>query len=535
MTAINLASLDCTRPLELSATIWAANIAALRDEQPEFATQLEHVSLPDGWRPVAGLDGWPTFRLEKLDEPARWLAGTAAPRTRADALLRYPPLAGKNPALPTIAAGTELHALLRRLTRQQAVYVFEENLAQLAAVLRTVDFSPQIRDGRCILVPSADQAGFLEHLLDHHPGLLPPGSIVALPGTSAEQLSRLRGVCEQVALKTGQARDSRLRVLVDTLAGRQQAAAEPSLACVALGPDVMSHRLSHDLAVAAGELGWSACACVCDTARHAHVLPHCEQIAQQAPALTVFVDVPPACLPLRAGQALCQWHLDVKRVPDSLPDDGVIHLAASPRVMDALRAAGVTSDRRHALFWGYTEPAADEIVDGESARESEETEAQLSVAKGSDTDLVQSDTLAAESPQEEIAEPTISSPESPSSEAPIPACTASEHAAAAVTTAGRPYVLLIGDLPDASAAACHITQPTHKQLWAALHATAANAWETPDITQPVTLLRAGERASKVELDEPGLRRNMLRIIEHVLIPLLCSKESHRCYRALAKS
>jgi hypothetical protein len=79
-------------------------------------------------------------------------------------------------------------------------------------------------------------------------------------------------------------------------------------------------------------------------------------------------------------------------------------------------------------------------------------------------------------------------------------------------------VIVVGDLPDARAEACGITQPTHKRLWSALHATVADEWSACTVSAPANLLRRVERECGVELADRDLRRRMLKIIEHVLIP-----------------
>lgn len=449
MDAIDLATLDEAHGLTLDPSLWSANLAALRTEQPELAQELDSVALPPHWRPVQALDGFLTFRLDRPGEPPQWLADTAAPGTRAAALLRFDQIGDKSPALPAVAAGAELKLLLDRLAPRQAVFVFEEETAWLAAVLRTLDLSGAIASGRCILVPPRREQMFLEELLQQVPGLLPPGSIVTLPSISAARLEELRTLCEAVTRQTSNSRSRRLNSLTDRIqTSALKRVPEPRFAALALGPDPKSHRLSAELAGAAERLHWATCHCAATGPRSAHVLPHCERLADFAAQLSICIDHAPQVLPVPAGRIRCQWHLHAKNVPAAPPDDDTIHLAATPRVAQALRAAGIPERRLADFYWACP--------------------------------LVQ-----AEIP-----------PAQPSS----------------------PTVVIVGNLPDASAAACRIEQPTHKQLWARLHQTAAKAWTTADITQPATLLRAAERTSGVELGDRSLREQMVRVIEHVLIP-----------------
>jgi hypothetical protein len=100
---------------------------------------------------------------------------------------------------------------------------------------------------------------------------------------------------------------------------------------------------------------------------------------------------------------------------------------------------------------------------------------------------------------------------------------------------------LLADRRDASAAACGISQPTHRLLWQALHKLAAERWVLraeipfarggwqagPSRFEP--LLLEAEGMANARLSEPALRRRMLQLIELCLIPAL---EAERIHRAL---
>jgi len=352
MDALDVAALDDAPPLEPDPSIWPANLSALREQQPDLACRIEATPLPPHWRPVAGLDGFPTWRIEPPGAPPAWLADTAAPQTRAGALLRLEELSERNPALPTIAAGAELKLLLERLAPYQAVYVFEEDATRLAAVLRTIAVDQAVRAGRCILVPAGREGAFLEETLDRFPGLLPPGMLIALPGVAASRLAQLRDLCASAARSAEDARSRRIQSCAHLPA--EPSARAPDgvrVALVALGPNPLTHHLAEELERAASGLGWKSCACVMRGPRTAHVLPHCERLAEARAALAVCIEHGPAVLPLRPGRIVARWHLQARAVPERLPDDDTLHLAASPYVARALRAAGLSEQRLLEFHW----------------------------------------------------------------------------------------------------------------------------------------------------------------------------------------
>ncbi|MBU0638219.1 MAG: glycosyltransferase [Planctomycetes bacterium] len=368
--AINLRQLDDAPAATLAPGIWAANLAALQLQNPSLASSLEQVSLPDNWRPVVGLDGFVTWRTEAAGRPPVWLAGTAAPLKRAEALLSTYHVGDLNATLPSIAAAAEVWLLLRRLPAHKAVYVFERDLLALRAVLHSVDLAADLSAGRCILVPPGDEHPFLDGLLARCPGLFPPGNILCPPEVNAEHLHRVRGTCEQACRETGLVRRRKLDQLAAAAAEYVRAqkcrpvSARPRLAVLALNPSRLVLTTADALLAGAQALAWPARGCLVRGPRDADVLAHCEALAEFNPELTVCVNHNAALLPLSIGGTVCEWYLHAADVPDQLSNAKVLRLASSPRVAEALRAAGATA-RSVVEFWWAGAPAPAEPVPGE--------------------------------------------------------------------------------------------------------------------------------------------------------------------------
>ena len=449
---VDLSGLDAGRPASDVTSVWAENLSALAREQPGRADQLRQVVLPEAWRPVLALDDSITYRLEAPGEPPVWLGGTAAPRTRAAGLLDHFSPSGKNPALPCIGTGAELRDLLDRLPANLAVFVFEADLRAVAAVLRTQDFSAEIGRGRCIFVPSDHEAEFLNELLVTYPGLQPPGNILLPDLVSAARLEEIRVICEQVHNETFQRRARRLAELADAT---RPVAAEPRLALLALTPDSAAHSVVADLARAAGTLGWPLLRCTGADPRSDHPLVHCEALAEFAPSLTICVNHPRAVLPVTPPGAVCVWHHHEANVPDVLPDDGTIHLAASPRVLSALRRVAARSEA--VLEWYWACDASVETVDADQSPEAE------------------NDTTG-------------------------------------------PTIILVGDLLSQQPEIYGVKQVSYRRLWGQLLRTASQVWETPRALHPEKMLVLAERACEVELTDDSQREMLVRLIERVVIP-----------------
>jgi len=458
----DLARLDACRPATLDPQVWTSNLAALSAQQPALAAELRPVVLPDTWRPAFALDGFLTFRLEAPGGPPEWLGQTAAPRTRAQALLKEFDAADRNTALPVIGAGAELLHLLARLPAHLAVFVFETDVRALAAVLRIADLAAEIGRGRCIFVPPDSSSGlgagreieFLTELLDAHPGLMPPGNILLPDLLSPARIERLRLACEEVGREVGQRRAKRLHELAagaeraaDFSPRGLEAAPRPRLALLSLVPDARTHAIAGCVERAARSLGWDVLLRVTADPRSVHVLAHCDALIRFQPTITLCVNHLRAALPLPPRGRTCAWLLDEAAVPAQLPDDDTLYLAASPRVADALRRAGARADTLLDWFWG-----CEAGPDDEPAGQPENT------------------------------------------------------------------VLLIADLPPEQPEAYGVRQPTHKRLWSHLRGIAAKLWQTPTVLETEKVLERGERESGVELRDRVLRDDMLRLIARALVP-----------------
>ena len=214
--SISLAVLDEPHALAPEPAILTANLAALREVQDELAAHVEAVAPPAPWRPVHALDGTATYRVEAAGQPPQWLDGTATPRVRARALLSSYEPGPKNPALPDLLTGAELLRLLEILPPHLAVFVFVAELGTLRALLTIHDLTDPLRAGRCVFLPPEREAEILGALLERHPGLAPPATILLADLVDASRIALVKQVCETVGSAVNQQRAARLQGLLSS-------------------------------------------------------------------------------------------------------------------------------------------------------------------------------------------------------------------------------------------------------------------------------------------------------------------------------
>ncbi len=480
-TALNFSGLDDFRAATLDPAVWSNNLATLSTDQPDLANELRGGRLPPAWRPALSLDDTATYRLEEPGAPAAWLGGTAAPQTRATALLTAFTPGDRNLALPTLGAGAELTLLLERLPVHLAVFAFEADLHALAAVLHLHDFSAAVAQGRCVLVPPGRTHEFLTRLMQTHPGLLPPGTILMPDLVPRARREELRTLCERIHGETNQRRARRLTELA-TAARRAAVAATktPRLALLALSADRESRAVAADVTRAAHRLGWPVLCASIAGPHSVHPLAHCEALAEFQPTLTIHVNHARSVLPISFAGATCVWYHRAGNVPEQVPDDGTCYLAASPRVAEALHRAGARTDRVLAWYWACS-PADDSA-------------------------------------------PPASAPQCAGGEA-------AQGGPAQSQTASGP-ILLVGDLPNRDPEQYGVTQHSHRQLWERIAVVVAQVWETPRVLEPEKLLARAQSECGVELRDESLRASLARFTEQVVIPAIVLE---RLLRGLIKT
>ncbi|MGE0481099.1 MAG: hypothetical protein AB7Q17_11570 [Phycisphaerae bacterium] len=471
---IDLRAADDAPPLALDPRIFERNVAALRTQNPSLADALSAAPPRENWRAVAGLDGSPTYRVQAPGAPAQWLDETAAPRIRAAGLLAEFRCGDTNAALPGIATGAELAYLLEHLPAIRAVFVFEPELEHLAAVLRIRDFAGPLASLRVVLVPPQRAREALHALLRRHGGLLPPGSILRLPGASAAHVEQVRAICEQTMSEIAPARIARLRELASARPASGHAG-ESRLAVVAFEPDVDPAPVDDLLRAAAG-LRWEALGCVARGPLDVHLLPHAERLASFDPTLAICVGHAASRVPFPPRGAACEWHVSY---PPQPPSDTAAawHLAATPRIADALRGAGVPADK--VLEWCWA-------VDSHAIKP-------IEVAGASQ--IVRPNTPASSGFSPESPRATIAAVATPRESAESP-----------------PWVF-VGDLPDDSPAALGIEQPTHRLVWQHACEAARTRWQAGDIAHAEALLRHAERTARLPLDDAAARMRLVQSIQ----------------------
>ncbi len=348
MTAINLAILD-EAPLEaLDGRIWDSNLSSVAEALPELVERLRAIALPPHWRPAAALDGFASWRVERVGEPAAWLDHSSVPRVRAAARLATARIQGRSACLPTIGVGAELLTRLDACGAQECTVVYEEDAALLAAALRRHALGDAIRDARFVplLAPGAFEQ--LCDVLKRRPGLLPPACLINLPGTPPERLERAQRLCIDVAAWFTQRRDERLRALKRPDARRRS----NRWIILASDGEAGTARRARELRDAAGSVDQLAGAVIADRPDRADPVWQSEQLAAADGGVYVAIGGGLAFLPARPPGTCVRWWTSLQEARRWTADAADVHCAASPAIGRELLARGAPRDRVLDFWWG---------------------------------------------------------------------------------------------------------------------------------------------------------------------------------------
>lgn len=376
---IALTKLDAVIPRALDPRVCERNLAALDEASPALANQLRRAQIPPDWRPTTALDGSPTFRVPagKSDAPLVWLDQTALPRQRAASLTRSLNPEPRAYALPVVGAGHELAELLRRQPPHMAIFVFCESFEALVAILSIHDFAAPIRRRAAIFLAAGDPAPALLETLRANDGLIAPTQVLVVAHAAPERLQAIHRACTQSLETIEQERAAALERTLASVAATPTPAAN-LVQVVALTPDRRVQGPARALIDALNDADRLAAGVQVTTPITAHLLHTTRELAAATPAPQICIGHGPEALPEPLRRRPChRWHVHAADALDAVDSDAVdLHLAASPRIAQVLRDAGIPKTRIRDFHW----PAASTPREQQSPVESKALAGVLVVA-----------------------------------------------------------------------------------------------------------------------------------------------------------
>jgi hypothetical protein len=179
-----------------------------------------------------------------------------------------------------------------------------------------------------------------------------------------ERLQDLQTVCQTVYDEVLPRRKARLEALAANWRQPTPVEASPRVAVLAYAPHAAAAQWATLVSAAARMDDWPVVQLCPQSSDDMHPLGPAEQLAAFSPHVTICVSHAPDLLHIPLPGRVVVWHTNTQLVGDAGQWD-TLHLAASPRILQALQDAGVPADRCAAGYWAVagetlgSEPAWD--------------------------------------------------------------------------------------------------------------------------------------------------------------------------------
>jgi len=331
-----------------------ANLAALRDRQPDVARQVTAVENIEPARVVTGRDGSDVILLGEGDGRLDWLGGSSMPTISAPALVSGYPHVNDNVLLASVGTGYEPPLLAERIAGHCAVFVYAANAKLVRMALSVCDFSRQIAAGRIVIL-CGDFAAALVQFFESNPGYQTPAHLWPLPHVARAEVDRvateMRAAIPRVERLHAARIQNAARSIVYALPAASGDATRLWIGSNDFGPQTRQH--ADRVIRAANQLGWPAQACIANVPEHGSDVARIESAAAFKPSVALWIN---SC-PRSMGQALagCKhvaWYLESASLPavalEGLADCPAVY-AATETVRQLVLSHGADPDRTRVL------------------------------------------------------------------------------------------------------------------------------------------------------------------------------------------
>lgn len=463
----------------IDPSIYDANLAGLRERQPELARTIESAAGPPA-RLVEGRDGTATF-LCACENGEEWLGGTSMPSVTAQELARGFSGVHENTIVPGIMSGLEVLHLLRRLSRHAAIFVIEPSAYFLYLALRLVDFHEFIERGQVVFLLEDDLEEQLVSFFKQFPGYLVPARVLTIPHRSAAEHAELQRRLERGGSEAARRQAelfSELRAEVNrghhhagkTHSHNLSPTSTQRLAILSMDASETTSRDASHLSSALGELGVAHRCCLPDLPDQCHTLARLKCVADLHADGVLLVNSPPGALRamLPEDLAVISWFFASAKIPAAIdtpvgPRD--VFVATSLAQQARLVSAGVPEEKM--LYAGVT------ACFPSTGRPEQRMRAKNSMASAAKDGAL---------------------------------------------TAREADIVLLGDAPDDRPEAAAVMLSTQAALWRECVKIASDCTAQNKPISAAGLLEAAERRRNAKLSDAKIRGELVRKIEERVLP-----------------
>ncbi|MCL2645777.1 MAG: hypothetical protein FWD61_02090 [Phycisphaerales bacterium] len=208
------------------------NLEAMRRWTPRGADRVGAATIPAGFESAVGTDGTRTFLRVHTGERRRleWLGGTSMPRGGAEGMVANLVAGTVNGMGLSIGTGYEWKTFTRKLSTNQALFVYEPDAVAARMALTICDLVAELASGQIVLLVGEQmRGGELAGFLREHVGYEPPAVLHPLASLTGERRTELFKTAEAIVRL---AVTERATLVQELLGKRQQSKPENVVAFV---------------------------------------------------------------------------------------------------------------------------------------------------------------------------------------------------------------------------------------------------------------------------------------------------------------
>lgn len=334
-----------------------ANLASLRDHQPDVARQITEIGTIEPARIVTGRDGADVILLDEQDGRLAWLGGSSMPTISAPALISGYPHINDNVLLASVGTGYEPPLLAERIAGHCAVFVYAADAKLLRMALSVCDWSRHFAAGRIVILCGDFQASLVQ-FFESNPGYQTPAHMWPMPHVTRTELDRVAGEMRAAIPRVQRLVAARMQGAIESIANASPPASGAAtrlwIGSNDFGPQTREH--ADRVIRAANQLGWSAQACIADVPRHGGDVARIESAAAFKPNVALWINSCPRFM--RQALPGCEhvaWYLESASLPavalEGLADCPTVY-AATEMVRQLVLSHGADPQRTRVLEIG---------------------------------------------------------------------------------------------------------------------------------------------------------------------------------------
>ncbi len=275
------------------------NLSALAKIDSSLAEKIGGVSFPEDMRFTEAVDGSDTVFGSTLSRSG-WFAGTSAPSVREQVMVENFSPGRANVLLPGTGQGIGIKLLLEKLEPYQAIFVWEQNLLNIAIVFALYDFSEAIEAGRIVFLIESDIGKCLREYFSRHGEYAFPTKVLHWPWITEKKMQEISLQIERAVSEVAEGQRKRIAELESEFSEKAASSIKKNnIYIVSFAQQSEYFRLARSIESAIRAIGFEVKSYLLDTPRHGTHITLLEELVEFLPSQIISIAMPKSRWPIK--------------------------------------------------------------------------------------------------------------------------------------------------------------------------------------------------------------------------------------------